>query len=55
MVVALNGLAIGGGFELAMAGDLLIAAEHVELALPEMPLGMVPDAGAISGSGRRIP
>ena len=55
VVVALNGLAIGGGFELAMAGDLIIAADHVELALPEMPLGMVPDAGAIQRLPRRIP
>jgi crotonobetainyl-CoA hydratase len=55
VVVALNGLAIGGGFELAMAGDLIIAAEHVEFALPEMPLGMVPDAGAIQRLPRRIP
>ena len=55
VVVALNGLAIGGGFELAMAGDLIIAAEHVEFALPEMPLGMVPDAGAIQRLPRRLP
>ena len=51
----LNGLAIGGGFELAMACDLLIAAEHVEFSLPEMPLGMIPDAGAIQRLPRRIP
>ncbi len=55
VIVALNGLAIGGGFELAMAGDLIIAAEHVEFALPEMPLGMVPDAGALQRLPRRIP
>ena len=55
VVVAVNGLAIGGGFELAMAGDLIIAAEHVEFALPEMPLGIVPDAGAIQRLPRRIP
>lgn len=55
VVVALNGLAIGGGFELAMAGDLIIAADHVELALPEMPLGIVPDAGAIQRLPRRLP
>ncbi len=42
VVVALNGLAIGGGFELAMAGDLLVAAEHVEFALPEMEKGIPP-------------
>ena len=55
VVVALNGLVIGGGFELAMGGDLIIAAEHVEFALPEMPLGMVPDAGALQRLPRRIP
>ena len=53
--MALNGLTIGGGFELAMACDLIIAADHVEFALPEMPLGMVPDAGAIQRLPRRLP
>ena len=35
--------------------DLVIAAEHVEFALPEMPLGIIPDAGAIQRLPRRIP
>jgi len=55
VIAALNGLVIGGGFELAMGCDLLIAAEHVEFGLPEMPLGMVPDAGALQRLPRRIP
>lgn len=55
VIAAINGLAIGGGFELAMACDLLIAADHVEFALPEMPLGIVPDAGALQRLPRRIP
>ena len=55
VIAALNGLVIGGGFELAMGCDLLIAADHVEFALPEMPLGMIPDAGAIQRLPRRIP
>ena len=55
VIVALNGLAIGGGFEMAMACDLIIAAEHVEFGLPELPLGIVPDAGAIQRLPRRIP
>jgi crotonobetainyl-CoA hydratase len=55
VIAALNGLAIGGGFELALACDLLIAAEHVEFALPEMPLGIVPDAGALQRLPRRLP
>lgn len=55
VVAALNGLTIGGGFELAMACDLIVAADHVEFALPEMPLGMIPDAGAIQRLPRRLP
>lgn len=55
VIAALNGLVIGGGFELAIACDLLIAAEHVEFALPEMPLGIVPDAGALQRLPRRLP
>ena len=42
VIAALNGLTIGGGFEIAMACDLIIAADHVEFSLPEMPLGIVP-------------
>jgi crotonobetainyl-CoA hydratase len=55
VIAALNGLVIGGGFELALSCDLLIAAEHVEFGLPEMPLGIVPDAGALQRLPRRIP
>ena len=55
VIAALNGVALGGGFELALACDLIIAADHVEFGLPEMPLGIVPDAGAIQRLPRRIP
>ncbi|MEM7169158.1 MAG: enoyl-CoA hydratase-related protein [Pseudomonadota bacterium] len=55
VIAALNGLTIGGGFEIALGCDLIIAAEHVEFALPEMPLGIVPDAGALQRLPRRIP
>lgn len=55
VIAAINGLAIGGGFEMAMACDLLIASDHVEFGLPEMPLGIVPDAGALQRLPRRIP
>lgn len=55
VIAALNGLVIGGGFELVLSCDLLIAADHVEFGLPEMPLGIVPDAGALQRLPRRIP
>ncbi len=55
VIAAINGHAIGGGFEMALGCDLLIAADHVEFGLPEMPLGIVPDAGALQRLPRRIP
>ncbi len=55
VIAALNGIAIGGGVELALGCDLIVAAEHVTFSLPEMPLGLIPDAGAIQRMPRRIP
>ncbi len=55
VIGALNGHTIGGGFEIALACDLLIAAEHVQFRLPELPLGLIPDAGGVQVLPRRIP
>ena len=55
VIAALNGLTIGGGFEIALSCDLIIAADHVEFALPELPLGLIPDAGAVQRLPRRLP
>ncbi len=55
VIAAVNGLVIGGGVELVLACDLIIAADHVEFSMPELPLGMVPDAGAIQRLHRRLP
>lgn len=55
VIAAINGHAIGGGFEIALACDLLVMADHAEFGLPEMPLGIVPDAGALQRLPRRVP
>jgi len=55
VIAALNGITLGGGVEIMLACDLIIAAEHAEIGLPEMPLGIVPDAGAVQRLPRRIP
>jgi crotonobetainyl-CoA hydratase len=47
VIAAVNGMAIGGGFEIVLAADLVVAAEHARFWLPEASLGMVPDAGSV--------
>ncbi|MFM8518269.1 MAG: carnitinyl-CoA dehydratase, partial [Nevskiaceae bacterium] len=54
VIGAINGLAFGGGFEIALSCDLLIVAEHATFALPEINSGTVADAASIK-LPRRIP
>ena len=54
VVVAINGIACGGGLELALSGDILLAADHARFALPEIRSGTVADAASIK-LPRRIP
>jgi crotonobetainyl-CoA hydratase len=55
VIAAVNGLAFGGGFELVLAADLVVAAEHAEFALTEVTLGLVPDAGGLIRLPARVP
>jgi enoyl-CoA hydratase/3-hydroxyacyl-CoA dehydrogenase len=45
VIAAINGFALGGGLELALACDFRIAAEHAELGSPEISLGLIPGWG----------
>lgn len=54
VIAALNGLAYGGGFELVLACDIVIACEHTEVALAEVKLGAAALAGGIPWLVRRI-
>jgi enoyl-CoA hydratase len=60
VVAAINGFALGGGLELAMACHIRIASDHAKLGLPEVSLGLIPGYGGtqrltqLVGKGRAI-
>ena len=55
LIAAINGPAVGGGLELALACDLLVMADEAFLQLPELERGLLPDGGGLQRLPRRIP
>ncbi len=55
VIAAVNGPAIGGGFEIVLSCDVIVMADHAYFALPEMQRGFLADAGAVQRLPRRIP
>ncbi|GAA4239882.1 enoyl-CoA hydratase-related protein [Actinomadura meridiana] len=55
VIAKVNGLALGGGFELALACDIIIAARHAEFALTEARLGLIAGAGGVFRLTRQLP
>jgi crotonobetainyl-CoA hydratase len=45
VICAVNGLAVGAGFEMLLRADFIIAAEHAQFMLPEVRIGVAPDVG----------
>jgi crotonobetainyl-CoA hydratase len=55
IIAAVNGYAVGGGLELAMACDIVVAAEHAQFGLPEPRRGLMADAGGVARLARLVP
>jgi crotonobetainyl-CoA hydratase len=55
VIAAVNGVALGGGFEIALACDLIVASENATFGLPEPRVGFVAAAGGMQRLPRMIP
>jgi len=55
VIAAVNGFALGGGMEICLACDLVVADEHAEFGLPEVKRGLFAGAGGLQRLPRRIP
>ena len=55
IIAAVNGFALGGGFEMALACDIIIAADHARLGLPEPRVGLMAGAGGVHRLPRMMP
>jgi crotonobetainyl-CoA hydratase len=55
LIAAVNGVAMGGGFETALACDIIVAAENAVFALPEPRVGLIAGGGGVHRLPRSIP
>jgi len=55
VIAAVNGMAVGGGFEIVLCCDVTVADEHAQFFLPEVKVGVVPDGGGMFRLPRRVP
>jgi len=55
MIAAVQGYALGGGFELAMCADIIVAADNAQFGLPETKVGIMGECGVMHRAIRQLP
>jgi enoyl-CoA hydratase/carnithine racemase len=55
LIAAVNGVAVGGGLEMALACDIVVAADHARFGLPEPRVGLFAGAGGVHRLARQVP
>jgi crotonobetainyl-CoA hydratase len=55
LIAAVQGFCVGGGFELAMCADIIIAAETAQFGLPETKVGIIGECGVVHRAMRQLP
>lgn len=55
LIAAVHGYALGGGFELAMCADLIVAADTAQFGLPEVKAGIIGESGVMHRAIRQLP
>jgi crotonobetainyl-CoA hydratase len=55
LIAAVQGFCVGGGFELAMCADIIVAADSVQFGLPETKVGIIGECGVVHRAIRQLP
>ena len=55
LIAAVQGYAVGGGFEMAMCADLIVAADTAQFGLPETKVGIIGECGVVHRAIRQLP
>jgi crotonobetainyl-CoA hydratase len=55
LIAAVHGYALGGGFELAMCADIIVAADDAKFGLPETKAGIIGESGVMHRALRQLP
>jgi enoyl-CoA hydratase/carnithine racemase len=55
LVAAVQGFCVGGGFELAMCADIIVAADTAQFGLPETKVGIIGECGVVHRAIRQLP